>query len=145
MRRRIGQRIDDLEELDHGTRPAVSDDERQCVRIRRADVQKVNAKPVNLGSIPCEAIERPLAAPPVVARVPILQQAAKLLDRRALRPILDRFVLRPARVCQTSLQILERALRRAIGKRIDLAAGLCEDRPPIEHAGRDDGRCDAAF
>ena len=44
---RIGQRRDDLEELDHRAWPAMGDDDRQGVRVRRADVQEVDVEAVD--------------------------------------------------------------------------------------------------
>ena len=44
---RIGERPDHLEELDDRPGPAVRDDERQRVGVRRADVEEVDAEPVD--------------------------------------------------------------------------------------------------
>ena len=41
--------LDHLQELDHRARPAVGDDQRQRVRVRRADVQEVDAEAVDRG------------------------------------------------------------------------------------------------
>ena len=45
----IGQRLDDLDLLEHRARPAVRDDHRQGVLVRRADMDEVNVHPVDLG------------------------------------------------------------------------------------------------
>ena len=49
VRRGIGQRPDDLQLLDDRAGPAVRDDQRQRVRVLRADVDEVDVEPVDLG------------------------------------------------------------------------------------------------
>ena len=49
MRRRIGQRIDDLHLLDDRAGPAVRDDHRQRIFMLRAHVNEMNVEPVDLG------------------------------------------------------------------------------------------------
>jgi hypothetical protein len=49
MRRRIGQRIDDLQLLDHRAGPSVQDDERQRILVLGANVDEVDVQPVDLG------------------------------------------------------------------------------------------------
>jgi hypothetical protein len=48
VRRWVRQRPDDLEELDDRARPTVRDDERQSIDMRRADVEEMDAEPVDL-------------------------------------------------------------------------------------------------
>jgi hypothetical protein len=45
----VAQRPDHVEELDHRAGPAVSEDQREGVRLRRADVQEVDVLAVDLG------------------------------------------------------------------------------------------------
>ena len=47
----IGERADHLEELDHRSRPAMGDDQRQRVRFRRADVEEMDARAVDRRAI----------------------------------------------------------------------------------------------
>ena len=49
MRRRIGQRLDDLQLLDDRAGPSVRDEERQRVLVLGTDVDEVNVQPVDLG------------------------------------------------------------------------------------------------
>ncbi len=63
--RGIGQRPDDLPELDHGAGPAMGQDQRQRVRPRRADVREHDAYPVDLR---LEAAARSAAPRPPASR-----------------------------------------------------------------------------
>ena len=58
--RRVGQRADDVEHLDDRARPAVRDDQRQRVRVRRPDMDEVDVEAVDLGQ---ELRERVQPAP----------------------------------------------------------------------------------
>ena len=49
VRRRIGERLDDLQLLDDRAGPAVRDDQRERVLVPRADVDEVDVQPVDLG------------------------------------------------------------------------------------------------
>jgi hypothetical protein len=49
VRRRVGERADDVQHLDDRARPAVRDDERQRVLVRRLDVDEVDVKAVDFG------------------------------------------------------------------------------------------------
>ena len=102
MRGRIGQRLDHLVELDHRTRPAMGDDQRHRFRMRRADVQEMNAEPVDLGGELRKAVEARFAAAPVILLGPVAADVLDPFQRRALAPIVDQFGFRPARVRATS-------------------------------------------
>ena len=117
MRGRIGQRLDHLVEFDHRTRPAMGDDQRHRLGMLRADVQEVNAEPVDLGGELRKAIEFRLARAPVIFLGPIAADILDPLQRRALAPVVDQFGLRPARVAQPRLEIVEHVVadRNAIG------------------------------
>jgi hypothetical protein len=49
MRRRVGERTDDLEHLDDRAGPAVRDDERQRIFMLRTNVNEMNVEPIDLG------------------------------------------------------------------------------------------------
>jgi len=49
MRGGIGERLDDLQLLDDRAGPSVRDDQRQRVLVPGADVDEMNAEPVDLG------------------------------------------------------------------------------------------------
>ncbi len=53
------------------------------------DVKEMNAKSVDRRSVLSEAVERLLAAPPVVIRAPVVDKRAKLCERHPLRPVID--------------------------------------------------------
>jgi hypothetical protein len=95
MRRGIGQRIDDLQLLDDRAGPAVRDDDRQCIRMFRTDVNEMNVEPVDLGDEVRQGFQPRLAFAPIVICRPV---ACEFLGRRelhALRCIHDRFVVSP--------------------------------------------------
>jgi hypothetical protein len=49
VRRRIGERTQHLQELDHRPRPAVSDDHRQRALVLRAQVDELDVETVDRG------------------------------------------------------------------------------------------------
>ena len=57
----------------------------------------MDAEAVDLGPELAELVELRLAAPPVVAVAPVRAQRLHLGQGRALRPVVDRLALRPAR------------------------------------------------
>src|SRR5712672_1725361 len=70
-----------------------------------------------------EAIELRLARTPVVISCPIVDHIPQIAQRHALRPIINRFRLRPSRGEQTPPEILEFGLRCFNSKRPDAAHG----------------------
>ena len=106
----IDQRLDHLVEFHHRTRPAMGDDQRHRLRMRRAGVDEVDAEPVDLGRELRKAIERRLALPPVVLLAPVAADFLDPFQRRALAPVVDQLGLRPARVAQTRFQISEHGI-----------------------------------
>src|SRR5882672_5500590 len=74
-----------------------------------------------------EAIELRLARTPVVISCPIVDDILQIAQRHALRPIIDRFRLRPSRGEQTPPEILELGLRCFNSKRPDAAHGSVPD------------------
>ena len=46
----IGQRREQVEELEHRARPAVGEDQRHRLGLRRAQVDEVDLEPVDLGA-----------------------------------------------------------------------------------------------
>jgi len=71
MRRRIGERADDLHLLDHRTRPAVGDDHWQRVLMLRADMDEMDVEPIDLGNEIWQGVELCLAPAPVVFARPV--------------------------------------------------------------------------
>ena len=71
VRRRIGQRLDEFQLLEDRAGPPVTDQERQCVVVRRPDVDEVDVEPVDLGDELRQGVQPPLAAAPVVVGAPV--------------------------------------------------------------------------
>src|SRR5262249_47001115 len=80
----IRSRIDDLELLDDGARPAVRNDDWQCIGVLRSHVDEMDVDAIDLGDELWQAVELPLQLPPVVAGAPVTNKPLKLLERRAL-------------------------------------------------------------
>src|SRR5882724_790482 len=143
MRRRICQRLNDLEEFDHRTGPAVSNNDRQRVRMTRTDVQEMDIDAVDLCAILTKAVQHRLAATPVITRPPILQKRPELGEWNALRPIIYRLTLRETSTYQTLPQIFELAFGRGICEWRDGGSCLRECVPYPHQAGRGHYSCDA--
>jgi hypothetical protein len=95
--RGIGQQIDDLQLLYDRAGPAVVDDERQRVLVLRADVDEMNAEPVDLGCELRQGVQLRLAPAPVVVGCPVAREFLHGRERHALRLICDGFLLGPLR------------------------------------------------
>src|SRR5204863_7460485 len=62
----VGERPDQLHELDDRPRPAVGDDERKRIGLRRADMQKVNVRAVDSGGELRKLVQTRFVFAPVV-------------------------------------------------------------------------------
>ena len=82
--RRIGKRADDVQHLDDRTRPAVRDDQRQRVLVRRLDVDEVDVETVDLRDELRQRIQPGLEPAQVVLSAPV---ANELLHRRQLHAL----------------------------------------------------------
>ncbi len=107
VRDRVGERTDDLVELDHRAGPTVRHDQRHRARVRRAHVQEVNAQPVDLGAVLAERVQHRLAAAPVVIGAPVVDECAHAVERCALRPVVDRLAIGPARGGEPAAKVVE--------------------------------------
>ena len=96
MGRGVGERLDDLELLDHRTRPAVRDDQWQRVFMLGPDVDEVDVQPVDFGDEVRYGVEPLLDLAPVILGLPVAQNLLDGLERHALREIGDRLLLRQA-------------------------------------------------
>ena len=83
---RIGQRTDEVDELGDRARIPVGDDERQRIRLGRADVQEVDRLAIDRGGELGEPVQHRLVRPPVVVRAPILGQLLQVSERHAPAP-----------------------------------------------------------
>src|SRR5918994_6982032 len=95
MRRGIGQWADGLEQLEHRSRPAMGHDQRQRVRMGRADVNKVDVDAVDPGYELRQGIELRFRLAPVVAGAPMLDERLELRELDALRLVSNRLLVGP--------------------------------------------------
>jgi hypothetical protein len=116
---RIRERIDDVEQLDHGSRPPVRDDHRQRIRVLRLDVDEVNVDAVDLGHELRVGIELGLGLPPVVVRRPVMCERLERRKLDALGPISDELLGGPARGRDPFTKLNELFLRDVHPKRPD--------------------------
>jgi hypothetical protein len=93
----IGQRIDDLQLLDDRAGPAVVDDERQRVFMLRANVDEMDAQPVDFRHELRQRVQPRLAPTPVVPGPPIAREFLDRCERHALGLIRDGLLLGPLR------------------------------------------------
>src|SRR5205823_1826851 len=121
MARRIDKRAEDLQELDHRTRPAVRQQQRQRASMRRADVQEVDSQAVDLGAELRDVVEPRLQSPPVVAGAPVVAEFLDIRERHPLRPIGDRLALGPASPPEPVAQVVELRLGNLDTERGDLS------------------------
>src|SRR5262249_33919618 len=105
------ERTDDLELLDDGSRPTVRDDHRKRILVTRPDVDEVNVDSVYRSHELRQGVELRLRFPPVVVRLPVARQFPHWRQLRALRPISDRLLVRPACRRQASTEVDERLFR----------------------------------
>src|SRR5262245_3065479 len=93
---RVSKWFYDLQLLDHRSRPPVRDDDRQCVFVLGAGVDKMNIEPIDIGYEIRERLDARLARAPVVLFSPVFRQRLGGRELNALRLVVDRFLLRPA-------------------------------------------------
>src|SRR6476620_2500506 len=79
----------------------------------------MNANPVDLGPVLREGVDASLKAAPVILVAPIPNERLGLLEGDALRPVAGGFPLRPPRGRQSTLEIVDRALRHRHLERLD--------------------------
>ena len=111
MRRRIDERVDDLQLLDDRAGPTVRDDERQRIVMLRAGVDEVDVQSVDLGDEVRIGIQLRLDLTPVVFVRPIAEDLLNGCERHALRIVGDGLALRQAGCRQAVAEIDESFLR----------------------------------
>ena len=109
--RRIGERADGLEQLDHRARPAVGHDQRQRVLVLRLDVDEVDLDPVDLGRELGKSVELRLGLAPVVVGLPVAGELLQGFQLHALGAIVDELLRRPARRGDAAPQVGELLVR----------------------------------
>jgi hypothetical protein len=141
VRCRVGERADDPEQLDHRARPAVRDDQRQRVLVRRLDVDEVDGHPIDPRLELRQRVQSRLARAPVVIGRPV---AGEFLDRRqlhALRPIGDELLAGRAHRGDTPPKVSDRFVGHVDPEGTDVSfAGHKSPPPRIGRRRRTAGR-----
>src|SRR5262245_8274768 len=99
----------------------------------RANMQEVKVEAFNLGAVLGKAVEPRFAEAPVVVCAPVLDERPEFGEGHALRPVGDSLALGPANARQALPQIVECALRSAIGEGAD--GRICAGSPKLRQAG----------
>jgi hypothetical protein len=116
---RIGQRLDDLQLLEHRARPAVRDDYRQGVRVARADADEVNVQPLDHRHELRESVQPRLRLSPVVAGSPVADELLQARQLSALGSIADGLLVRPPRREDAAPEVDELIFRNVDAERAD--------------------------
>jgi hypothetical protein len=87
----VGQRLDDFHLLDDRTGPSVRDDDRQRIRLLRANVDEVNVHAVDHRHELGQRVQPGLELAPVVTRLPLAREFAHRRKLHALRHIVHQF------------------------------------------------------
>jgi hypothetical protein len=106
----------------------VGQDQRKRIGVRRSDVDEVDPKPIYLGAELRQSVKAGLGGPPVVNLGPVVAKFLHVSERNSLRPVLDGFALRPARVLEALTKIIEVVLGNLDAKLCDLVFLRCS--PP---------------
>ena len=83
-------------------------------------MEEVNVQPVDLSDELPKAIEPRLAGPPIIAMPPVFHEALQGGQRHALRPVVNRLLLGPARGIQPAVEVVNVRLRDGDGEGADL-------------------------
>src|SRR5262249_39001202 len=108
--RRVGEGANDVEHLNDGAGPAMRDDERQRILVRRPDVDEVDVEAVNFGNELRESVQPRLEPPEVVVGGPIPRDFPHGGQLHALRLVWNSLLLGPARGRYPRTQRLEFSL-----------------------------------
>src|SRR5690349_15965810 len=85
----IGERLDKLQLLDNGARPAVRDDDRQRVLVLRASMNEMNVEAIDLGDEIRVPIDPRFTLAPIVCSRPVACEFLGCRQWHALRKIGD--------------------------------------------------------
>jgi hypothetical protein len=95
VRRRIGQRADRVDQLDHRAGPAVGHEQRQRILVRRRDVDEVDVYAVDLGDELRKRVHARLNPAEVVLGSPVAGEGLQDFELDSLRPVGDELLARP--------------------------------------------------
>ena len=121
---RVGQRPDHPQELDRRARPAVGQDQRQRVRLGRADVQEVDVLAVDGRDELRDLVQPGLLGAPVEAVGPVAGQVLQVVQGYAAGPVVAGRVLRPAGPGDPVVQVVEVGLGDVDPEGADLGGGV---------------------
>ena len=127
VRSGIGERVDDLQQLDDRTGPAVRDDDRQRTLMLGFHMDEVDVEAVDLGDEVRQRLQTRLALAPIVLRSPVLDELLHRGQLHALciarcrrgRPdpprscVGHQFALRPSRGVDAPAKLVNLLLREA--------------------------------
>ncbi len=111
MGRRIGQRIDDLDLLEHGAGPAMRDDQRERIGLLRTDMDEMNVQPVDRRHELRIGVQPRFGLAPVVILLPVARELLHRLELHALRRVRDRLLLGPPCRRDAPFHVGERLVR----------------------------------
>jgi hypothetical protein len=106
----VAEWTDHVQHLDEGAGPAVRDDQRQGVLVRRLSVDEVDVEPVDLGDELRVCVQPRLEPPEVVVGGPIPRELLDRRQRHALRLIADGLLLGPARRMEPPAEVVDLCL-----------------------------------
>src|SRR5262245_1866114 len=98
----VRQWADDMPEKKDCARPAMREDDRQCLRMPRSDVNKVHGESIQLGRELRPLRELDLALAPVVSASPIVDEIPQGKERWTLFPADAGFALGPAHLIEAA-------------------------------------------
>jgi len=111
VRGRVGERADDLEQLDDRARPAVRDDQRQRVLVPGLHVDEMHVHAVDLGLELRQRVQPRLAPAPVVLVRPVAGQLLDRLQLDALRAVCDQLLRRQPHRGDAAPEVLQGLVR----------------------------------
>src|SRR5581483_3957641 len=119
---RVGQRSDDVGVLQHSPWPAMTENERNGVRLSGADVQEMHPLSVDGRDELREGVELGFGRTPVIARLPVLSKLTDVTAWYSVVPRHFRHDADPSGAGQPLMQIVEIVLRDVNEERLDLVA-----------------------
>src|SRR5579859_7097089 len=116
----VGQRADDVQVLGDRAGPAVGQDQRERVRLRRPDVQEVDVLAVDVGEVLGMLVEPCLEGAPVVTVAPVFDQAVYEVQAGAVVRAVAGDVTGPAGPVQAVPEVVQAFLADRGGKGTDV-------------------------
>ena len=124
VRRRVGERADRVEHLDHGAGPAVRHDQRQRVLVLGPDVDEVDVDAVDLGRELRQRVQLRLGPAPVVLPGPVARQRLERRQLHTLGAVVDQLPARQPRRRDAATQLRKPLFRELDLERTDVGGGL---------------------